>query len=104
MRGAEEVNRRSKAFRRQIAEKKRHVALLSQTDETARHNAHMPDAPVIPVATEVDAGIIDQMARMSQAAIEAKLAEPKHQKTRTNDQWGIDENALIGSATFLEDE
>lgn len=49
-RGAEEVNRRGKAFRRQIAEKRRHVALLSLTDETARHIAHMPDAPEAPVA------------------------------------------------------
>jgi|GEM_PF-1071289 len=103
-RGAEEVNRRSKAFRRQIAEKKRHVALLSLTDETARHNAHMPDAPEIPVAAELNAGIIDKMDRMNQAAIEAKLSEPKQSKPRTNDQWGIDESALIGSATFLEDE
>ena len=39
--GAQEVGRRGKAFRRQIAEKKRHVALLSLTEETERHIAHM---------------------------------------------------------------
>ncbi|MCT4608630.1 MAG: hypothetical protein N4A70_05435 [Pelagimonas sp.] len=104
VRGAEEVNRRSKVFRRQIAEKRRHVALLTLTDETVRHNQHMPDAPDIPVASEVDAGIIDQMARMSQAALEEKLAEPKQPKPKTNDQWGVDESALIGSATFLEED
>lgn len=103
-RGAEEVNRRSKAFRRQIAEKRSHVALLSLTDETARHIAHMPDAPDAPVAAVVDAGIIDRMAKLSNQAIAEQLAQPKTEKPRTNDQWGIDENALIGTAQFLEDE
>ena len=104
VRGAEEVNRRSKVFRRQIAEKRRHVALLSLTEETARHIAHMPDAPEAPVAAVVDAGIIDRMAKLSNQAIAAKLAQPKPEKPRTNDQWGVDESALIGTAQFLEDE
>ncbi|MCL6285587.1 hypothetical protein M3P21_18820 [Ruegeria sp. 2012CJ41-6] len=87
-RGAEEVNRRGKAFRRQIAEKRRHVALLPLTDETARHIAHMPDAPEAPVAAVVDAG----MSASRQAQVRAKHVEwlrsrgvPEHVISRTSE-------------------
>lgn len=62
--GAQEVGRRSKVFRRKVSDMGKHIALLSLTDETTRHIAHLPDAPEAPVAATVDAGMLDNLARM----------------------------------------
>lgn len=103
--GAQEVNRRGKAFRRQIAEKRRHVALLSLTDETERHIAHMPDAPEAPVAAVVDAGIIDRMARMDAEARKALLDEAENKKPRGPvEQWKTGPNEVLAGFQFAEDE
>ncbi len=104
-RGAEEVNRRGKAFRRQIAEKKRHVALLSLTKETERHISHMPDAPEAPVAAVVDAGIIDRMARMQGESRKALLDEAENKKPKGPvEQWKTGPNEVLAGFQFAEDE
>ncbi len=104
-RGAEEVNRRGKAFRRQIAEKKRHVALLSLTDETERHIAHMPDAPEAPVAAVVDAGILDRMARMAGEERAQALAEVEDRKRRqTLSQWKTGPNEALQNLIYAEED
>jgi hypothetical protein len=104
-RGAEEVNRRGKAFRRQIAEKKRHVALLSLTEETERHIAHMPAAPEAPVAAVVDAGIIDRMARLAGEDRQRALAEAEERRARQAvQQWKTGPNEALEKFTFAEDE
>lgn len=103
--GAREVNRRGKAFRRQIAEKRRHVALLSLTEETKRHIAHMPDAPEAPVAGVVDAGIIDRLARMDAEAREKALANAANNKPRKPiEQWKTGPNKVLENFTFAEDD
>lgn len=103
--GAHEVNRRGKAFRRQIAEKRRHVALLSLTDETKRHIAHMPDAPEAPVSAVVDAGIIDRMARMQGEARKALLDAAENKKPKGPvEQWKTGPNAVVAGFQFAEDE
>lgn len=103
--GAEEVNRRGKAFRRQIAEKRRHVALLSLTEETKRHINHMPDAPEAPVAAVVDAGIIDRMARMQGEARQALLDEAETKKPKQPvQQWKTGPNEVLAGFQFAEDE
>lgn len=104
-RGAEEVNRRGKAFRRQIAEKKRHVALLSLTEETERHIAHMPDAPEAPVAAVVDAGIIDRMARLAGEERKQALAEAEDRKKRkAAQQWKTGPVKALENFKFAEEE
>jgi hypothetical protein len=103
--GAREVNRRSKAFRRQITEKRRHVALLSLTEETERHIAHMPDAPEAPIAAVVDAGIIDRMARMQGEASKALLDQAKNKKPKGPvEQWKTGPNEVLAGFQFAEDE
>ena len=104
-RGAEEVNRRGKAFRRQIAEKRRHVALLSLTDETARHIAHMPDAPEAPVAAVVDAGMIDRMARLAGEERKAALADAENRKAQpAAEQWKTGPNEALNNLKYAEDD
>ncbi|WP_152912352.1 helix-turn-helix domain-containing protein [Candidatus Rhodobacter oscarellae] len=103
--GAQEVNRRGKAFRRQIAEKRRHVALLSLTEETERHIAHMPDAPEAPVAAIVDAGIIDRMARMDAEARENALADAANKSPRKPlEQWKTGPVKALENFKFAEEE
>ena len=103
--GAHEVNRRGKAFRRSIAEKRRHVALLSLTDETARHIAHMPDAPEAPIAAVVDAGIIDRMARMQGEARAARVEDAANKKPKgPAQQWKTGPNEVVAGFQFAEDE
>lgn len=103
--GAHEVNRRGKAFRRQIAEKRRHVALLSLTDETERHIGHMPDAPEAPISAVVDAGIIDRMARMQGEARKALLENAQNKKPKGPvEQWKTGPNAVLAGFQFAEDE
>ncbi len=103
--GAQEVNRRGKAFRRQIAEKRKHVALLSLTEETERHIAHMPDAPEAPVAAIVDAGIIDRMARMQGESRKALLDEAENKKPKGPvEQWKTGPNEVLAGFQFAEDE
>ncbi len=63
--GAKERGRRGKYLRRSITERRKHCALLSLVDETARHIEHLPDAPVVPIAAKVDAGILDRMAQIA---------------------------------------
>lgn len=104
-RGAEEVNRRGKAFRRQIAEKRRHVALLSLTDETARHIGHMPDAPEAPVAATVDAGMIDRLAQMTRDEQRQAQAEAEERRQRGRiEQFKPSAVAALDGFEFLEDE
>ena len=103
--GAQEVNRRGKAFRRQIAEKRKHVALLSLTEETERHIAHMPDAPEAPVAAIVDAGIIDRMARMDAEAREKALADAAQAEPRKPlEQWKTGPVKALENFKFAEEE
>lgn len=103
--GAQEVNRRGKAFRRQIAEKRKHVALLSLTEETERHIAHMPDAPEAPVSAIVDAGIIDRMARMQGESRKALLDEAENKKPKGPvEQWKTGPNEVLAGFQFAEDE
>ncbi|SDG17997.1 hypothetical protein SAMN04489759_10589 [Sulfitobacter delicatus] len=103
--GAQEVNRRGKAFRRQIAEKRKHVALLSLTEETERHIAHMPDAPEAPIAAIVDAGIIDRMARMQGESRKALLDEAENKKPKGPvEQWKTGPNEVLAGFQFAEDE
>ncbi|MBF9052374.1 hypothetical protein GTA62_20485 [Roseobacter sp. HKCCD9010] len=103
--GAQEVNRRGKAFRRQIAEKRKHVALLSLTEETERHIAHMPDAPEAPVAAIVDAGIIDRMARMDAEAREKALADAAQAEPRKPlQQWKTGPVKVLENFKFAEEE
>lgn len=102
--GAHEVTRRGKAFRRQIAEKRRHVALLSLTDETARHIAHMPDAPEAPIAAVVDAGIIDRMARMQGDALKAALADATNTAPKPSlEQWKTGPVKALQDFKFAEE-
>ena len=101
--GAREVNRRGKAFRRQIAEKRKHVALLSLTEETERHIAHMPDAPETPVAAIVDAGIIDRMARMD-AEARAKALTANTEPRKPIEQWKPPTPEVVRTFTYAEDE
>ncbi|MCF6432632.1 transposase domain-containing protein [Leisingera sp. MMG026] len=104
-RGAEEVNRRGKAFRRQIAEKRRHVALLSLTEETERHIAHMPDAPEAPVAAMVDAGMIDRMARLASQDQQTALADAENRRQqRTAQQWKTGPNEALNNLKYAEDD
>lgn len=103
--GAQEVNRRGKAFRRQIAEKRKHVALLSLTEETERHIAHMPVAPEAPVAAIVDAGIIDRMARMHGEALQAALTEASDEaRQRPVEQWKAGPVQALQNFKFTEEE
>ncbi|UTS79540.1 helix-turn-helix domain-containing protein [Phaeobacter piscinae] len=103
--GAYELNRRKKAFRRQIAEKRKHVALLSLTEETERHIAHMPDAPEAPVNAIVDAGIIDRMARMQGESRKALLDEAENKKPKGPvEQWKTGPNEVLAGFQFAEDE
>lgn len=99
--GAEEVNRRAKAFRRQIAERKRHVALLSLVDETARHNTHMPDAPDAPVAAVVDAGILDRMAALPDREAQEAMAEEA--RAVAPEQWKTGPDEALENFEFAED-
>jgi len=104
-RGAAEVNRRGKAFRRQIAEKRAHVALLSLTDETERHIAHMPDAPEAPVAAVVDAGIIDRLARLAGEDRRRALSDAEESRKRQAvQQWKTRPIEALENFTFAEDE
>tara|TARA_R110002073_G_scaffold321817_1_gene498091 strand:- start:94 stop:495 length:402 start_codon:yes stop_codon:yes gene_type:complete len=104
-RGAAEVNRRGKAFRRQIAEKRAHVALLSLTDETERHIAHMPDAPEAPVAAVVDAGIIDRLARLAGEDRRRALSDAEESRKRQAvQQWKTGPIEALENFTFAEDE
>ena len=97
--------RRGKVFRRQIAEKRKHVALLSLTEETERHIAHMPDAPEAPVAAIVDAGIIDRMARMQGESRKALLDEAENKKPKGPvEQWKTGPNEVLAGFQFAEDE
>lgn len=102
-RGAQEVNRRGKAFRRQIAEKRRHVALLSLTEETARHISHMPDAPEVPVAAVVDAGMLDRMARI-EAEEQARIAAAETKPRREPSQWATAPNAALAAVTYADED
>lgn len=97
--GAVEGNRRAKALRRQITEKRRHVALLSLVDETARHVQHMPDAPDAPVAATVDAGMLDRMAQIAATPDPAPSAPAK--PARQLSQWG---HAPENTFKFEEDD
>lgn len=104
-RGAQEVNRRAKAFRRQIAEKRRHVALLSLTEETARHIAHMPETPEAPVAAVVDAGIIDRMAQLASKAQAAPTAAPPLSRPQgPAQQWKIGPKPALETLNYAEDD
>ncbi len=103
--GAQEVGRRGKAFRRQIAQKRRHVALLNLVEETERHIAHMPDAPEVPVAAVVDAGIIDRMAQMQEEERKALLETTERPKIkRPVNQWKTGPNEVLAGFQFAEDE
>ncbi len=99
--GAIESNRRGKVFRRQIAESKRHVALLSLVDETARHNKHTPDAPDAPIAATIDAGILDRMARL--AGDDRKAFEDENAKRPTPSQWKTGPNEALENFEFAEE-
>lgn len=103
--GAHEVNRRGKAFRRQIAEKRKHVALLSLTDETERHIGHMPDAPEAPINAVVDAGIIDRMARMQGEARQKLINDAQKKKPKGPvEQWKTAPNEVVAGFQFAEEE
>jgi hypothetical protein len=104
--GAEEGARRGKAFRRQIAEKRKHVALLSLTDETARHAAHLPEAPDVPVAATVDAGIIERMAQMQADDQAALLADHAAERSKPGglSQWKTGPNEVLSNFRFEEED
>jgi HAMP domain-containing protein len=103
--GAYEIGRRKKAFNRQIAEKRRHVALLSLTDETERHIAHMPDAPEAPISAVVDAGMLDRMASMRGETRKALMDQAQKKKPKGPvEQWKTGPNAVLAGFQFAEDE
>ncbi len=103
--GAAEGNRRAKALRRKLADQGRNVARLSLEDETARHLAHMPDAPEAPVAAVVDAGMIDRLAARSQREAEELRAEEAARKARPQvEQFKPKRVAALRGFELLDDE
>jgi hypothetical protein len=100
--GAIEGASRSKYLRRHIREMSRHVALMDLTEETARHLGYLPDAPEMPVAAVVDAGMLDRMAQIT-AEERARLTAPDTPPRRTPTQWKTAPNAALAAVQF-EDE
>ena len=101
--GAREAGSRAKYLRRHISQASKHVALLDLTDEAARHVGHLPEAPEIPVAGMIDAGMLDRMAQI-EAEERARLANPDTTPRRAPNQWGGGVNAALAAATFDEEE
>lgn len=101
--GAHERGARGKFLRRQISQKSKHVALLDLTEEAKRHIGHLPEAPEVPIAAVVDAGMLDRMARV-EAEERARLAAPETTPRRAPSQWGTGQNAALSAVTFDEEE
>lgn len=103
VRGAHELGARQKYLRRHISQKSRHVALLDLTEETRRHIGHLPEAPDVPVAAVVDAGMLERMAQV-EAEERARLAAAEDSPRRAPSQWGTRQNAALTAVTFEEED
>ncbi|MFT4015297.1 MAG: hypothetical protein QM682_18305 [Paracoccus sp. (in: a-proteobacteria)] len=101
--GAHEGGSRNKFLRRHLRDQSRHVALLDLTDEARRHIGHLPEAPEIPVAAVVDAGMLDR-AVLRAAEERARLANPETTPRRASSQWGTGQNAALSGVVFEEEE
>lgn len=100
--GAREGGARNKFLRRYLREQSRHVALLDLTNEARRHIGHLPEAPEVPVAAVVDAGMLDR-AVLRAAEERARLATPETTTCRAPSQWGGQRNAALSALTFEEE-
>ncbi|MFS4437876.1 Mu transposase C-terminal domain-containing protein [Paracoccaceae bacterium GXU_MW_L88] len=101
--GAREVASRNKYLRRHITEKERHCVLLDLVSETARHNEHLPDAPEIPVASEVNADILSRMATAAAEERAELMAQTEAPKKPQLSQWKTGPNERLSNVTY-EDE
>ena len=105
--GAKEGQRRNTYLRRHITERRSHCALLSLTEETARHIGHMPDAPEAPIAATVNVEALERMAVLEDET-RAALADAAGQAepTRELSQWGQHDadNPHVAGVRFLEDD
>lgn len=102
--GAIEGAARTKFLRRHITAKAKHCVLLDLVGETARHVGHLPEAPVVPVAAVVDAGMLDRMAQI-EADERARLTAPDAPPPRrAPSQWKTGPNAALAAVAYEEDE
>lgn len=100
--GAREGAARAKFLRRYLREQTRHCALLDLTEEAARHVGHLPEAPEMPIAAVIDAGMFDRMKALEAADRERRAAEataPRREVT----QFKTGPNAALAAVTY-EDE
>ncbi|MEG9884151.1 MAG: hypothetical protein V6Z86_05960 [Hyphomicrobiales bacterium] len=91
--GLREGDRRRKALNRDISEMRKHCALLSLQDETARHVSHLPDGPEVPIGAMVDAGMLDRLAEATEAEIKSLAHEREKRRPLALDpniQFGMD--------------
>jgi hypothetical protein len=102
--GPVELSRRGKVLRRKISEAERHVALLSLTDDTERHLKHFPDAPEAPVATTIDAGILERMSDLAEQERKALADETARPKAKAPEQFKAGPNLALQNLKYAEDD
>lgn len=101
--GAAEGAARAKFLRRVLRDQSRHCALLDLTEEAARHVGHQPDAPEMPVAAVVDAGMFDRM-RAIEAEDRARRAADTQTPRREITQFKVGPNAALAAVAYEDDE
>ncbi len=101
--GAEELGRRRKYVLREVAEMRKHCALLDLVAETERHNSHLLDTPDAPVGTLVNT---DMLSRMSKADAEARdrLSGNAQTPRREITQFKVGPNAALAAVAYEDDE
>lgn len=101
--GAIEGAKRGKYLRRHIRQMSRDIALLDLTGETVRHIGHLPDAPEVPVAAEINADMLSRMADRA-AAERVLLAAPEAQKRRAAKQFAAPRNAALDALEYDDED